>query len=350
MKISINPLRTTEKECHSMLRKNMNDMQDVLSRVRTALNRQKQVLDSLDKLNRTTDHDDSGLAALADELDKAALECTGAGVPLLDGRYSRGGMSSMWYASGFRSWNIERVYLGTMTSAGLGIRPAGQKQVNTENLHYACSRVNKQLADVEGYSSRIRFTENAWKDTPLASYSSIRLERGMMEHQVEMIRAAKNGMAAAHAVLNRIKELAEKSAGRKPAECLYMQVEVSALVDEVDRIASQTEFNKFKLLTGNYAKVNPRASMWFLTGKDSQEKERVFIQTMTAYSLGLKQDGYCRISLTGGEPGLSAAKLLINNSIEKTSEGISSMDRIITLLEKSEDLNIRDVMMKEIVL
>src|SRR4030042_1763888 len=38
-----------------------------------------------------------------------------------------------------------------------------------------------------------------------------------------------------------------------------IQVEVSALVDEVDRIASQAEVNKFKILNGAYSRVNPKA-------------------------------------------------------------------------------------------
>jgi hypothetical protein len=115
----------------------MHDMQDILLRIKTALNRQKQILDSLDKINRNINHKDSELSALADELDKTALNCTIAGVSLLDGRYSRAGISSMWFALGFRSRDIERIYLGTMTSAGLGMRLPGRKKINTENISSA---------------------------------------------------------------------------------------------------------------------------------------------------------------------------------------------------------------------
>lgn len=68
----------------------------------------------------------------------------------------------------------------------------------------------------------------------------------------------------------------------------YIQVEVSELVDEIDRIASQAEFNKMNLLLGDFSRINPRASMWFHMGPNMHQRERVFIQTMTAVGLGVR--------------------------------------------------------------
>jgi flagellin len=55
----------------------------------------------------------------------------------------------------------------------------------------------------------------------------------------------------------------------------------------VDRIASQAEFNRFKLLLGEYSRVNPKASMWFHMGPNMHQRERVYIGTMTAEGLNL---------------------------------------------------------------
>lgn len=68
---------------------------------------------------------------------------------------------------------------------------------------------------------------------------------------------------------------------------MLMQVEVSALVDEMDRLASQAEFNRFKLLTGDFAK-NGQASMWFHMGPNMHQREQVYISTMNAQALGMK--------------------------------------------------------------
>lgn len=73
-----------------------------------------------------------------------------------------------------------------------------------------------------------------------------------------------------------------------PDDRQLIQVEVSALVDEVDRIASQAEFNKMALLQGDYSRVSRTASMWIHMGPNMHQRERVYIGTMTAKSLALK--------------------------------------------------------------
>ncbi len=67
-----------------------------------------------------------------------------------------------------------------------------------------------------------------------------------------------------------------------------IQVEVSQLVDEVDRIASQAEFNKMNLLQGDFARVSTTSSMWIHMGPNMYQRERIYIQTMTARALGFK--------------------------------------------------------------
>lgn len=92
-------------------------------------------------------------------------------------------------------------------------------------------------------------------------------------------------------ILQRIRVLAVQSSNGiySDDDRQLIQVEVSALVDEVDRIASQAEFNKFKLLLGDFSKTNFRSSMWFHMGANMNQRERVYIGTMTAQGLGLKE-------------------------------------------------------------
>ena len=76
-------------------------------------------------------------------------------------------------------------------------------------------------------------------------------------------------------IIQRIRVLAIQSANGiySNQDRQLIQVEVSALVDEVDRIASQAEFNRFKVLTGDFSKVNPKASMWFHMGAQHESEE-----------------------------------------------------------------------------
>jgi len=91
-------------------------------------------------------------------------------------------------------------------------------------------------------------------------------------------------------IIQRIRVLAVQSSNGiyTPEDRQLIQVEVSALVDEVDRIASQAEFNKMNLLQGDFARASRSSSMWFHMGPNMHQRERVYIQTMTAKALNMK--------------------------------------------------------------
>jgi len=95
-------------------------------------------------------------------------------------------------------------------------------------------------------------------------------------------------------VLQRIRELSVQSANGiyTSHDRTQIQVEVSQLVDEIDRVASHAQFNTMNMLTGAFAKAEgtniPTASMYFHIGANVDQRMRVYIATMTAASLGLK--------------------------------------------------------------
>jgi flagellin len=111
------------------------------------------------------------------------------------------------------------------------------------------------------------------------------------EDGMSFVQTAEGYINQTSELLQRIRVLAVQSSnGIYTAEDRQLiQVEVSALVDEVDRIASQAEFNKFKLLVGDFSRKNPKASMWFHMGANMHQRERVYIGTMTSMGLGLKE-------------------------------------------------------------
>ena len=98
-------------------------------------------------------------------------------------------------------------------------------------------------------------------------------------------------------IIQRIRELAVQSAnGIYTAEDrMQIQVEVSQLVAEVDRIASTAQFNGLNMLTGRYAKDNGdntiTGSMWFHIGANMDQRAQAFIGTMTATALGVRALG-----------------------------------------------------------
>ena len=80
-----------------------------------------------------------------------------------------------------------------------------------------------------------------------------------------------------------------------------IQVEVSQLIDEVNRVASQAEFNTLNLLQGQFSRDSRIASMWFHMGPNMHQRERVFISTMTAQSLGMQRADGTLLSLSTAE-------------------------------------------------
>jgi flagellin len=94
-------------------------------------------------------------------------------------------------------------------------------------------------------------------------------------------------------ILQRIRELSVQSANGiyTDEDRMMIQVEVSQLVDEIDRIASHAQFNGMNLLTGRFARLMgdniATASMWFHIGANMDQREQVFIGTMTTRGLGL---------------------------------------------------------------
>ena len=98
-------------------------------------------------------------------------------------------------------------------------------------------------------------------------------------------------------IIQRIRELAVQSSNGiyTDEDRMQIQVEVSALIAEVDRIASQAQFNGMNLLTGRFARSTGEnsvtASMWFHVGANMDQRIQAYIGTMTAGALGLRNVG-----------------------------------------------------------
>ena len=122
---------------------------------------------------------------------------------------------------------------------------------------------------------------------------------------VSFIQATEGYLQETTDILQRIRELAVQSANGiySDDDRAQIQVEVSQLVAEVDRIASQAQFNGMNMLTGAFGKDGTRV-MQFQIGANMDQNERVYVEAMTATSLGLagnQGDADERISISDPE-------------------------------------------------
>ncbi|MBQ9205853.1 MAG: flagellin [Treponema sp.] len=189
---------------------------------------------------------------------------------------------------------------------------------------------NDQLmGNIEKLSSGQRINKAGDDASGLAVSEKMRSQiRGLnqanrnIENGVSFIQATEGYLQETTDILQRIRELAVQSANGiySDEDRMQIQVEVSQLVAEVDRIASQAQFNGMNMLTGSFAQNSDRI-MQFQIGANVDQNERVYIGTMTAQSLGLK-------GAQGSEEGIGIATPdTANMAIATVDEALKSVSK-----------------------
>ncbi len=157
------------------------------------------------------------------------------------------------------------------------------------------------------------------------------------EDGMSFIQTAEGYLSQTATIIQRIRVLSIQSANGiySNRDRQLIQVEVSALVDEVDRIASQAEFNRFKVLTGEFSRVNPKASMWFHLGANMNQRERVYIGTMTAQAFKFR-DGTGKVTVSLSSPeGANNAIGFMDNALQTLAKQRADLGAYYNRLDKT---------------
>jgi len=155
--------------------------------------------------------------------------------------------------------------------------------------------------NIEKLSSGMRINRAGDDASGLAVSEKMRSQiRGLQRAEknaadgISLIQTTEGYLQETQDILQRIRELAVQSSNGvyTSEDRMQIQVEVSALVDEINRIASHAQFNGMNLLTGRFARDTGTnvvtASMWLHIGANMDQRERVFVGTMSAQGLGLQ--------------------------------------------------------------
>ncbi len=158
--------------------------------------------------------------------------------------------------------------------------------------------------DISKLSSGLRINKAGDDASGLAVSEKMRSQiRGLNQasqnasNGISFIQATEGYLQETTDILQRIRELAVQSSnGIYSAEDrMQIQVEVSQLVAEVDRIASSAQFNGMNMLTGRFARETGEnqitGSMWFHIGANMDQRVRAYIGTMTSAALGIRNLG-----------------------------------------------------------
>ena len=193
---------------------------------------------------------------------------------------------------------------------------------------------SKELnTNIEKLSSGLRINRAGDDASGLAVSEKLRGQiRGLnqaernIENGVSFIQTSEGYLQETQDILHRLRELAVQSAnGVYTAEDrMQIQVEVSQLVDEVNRIASHAQFNGMNMLTGRFARDAEQTGaniMQFQVGANMDQSERVYIGTMTAAALGLEG--------AQGEEGTISI-----STVETANQAIGTVDAALRTVSK----------------
>jgi flagellin len=110
------------------------------------------------------------------------------------------------------------------------------------------------------------------------------------QNGLSFIQVTEGSLHQLNDILQRVRVLAVQASNGiySNHDRLQIQVEVSQLIDEIDRIATSAEFNRLKMLKGDYSRESKTGSMFFHVGPNMGQRIRAFIATMSAKALNLR--------------------------------------------------------------
>ena len=138
-----------------------------------------------------------------------------------------------------------------------------------------------------------------------------------IQNGVSFIQTAEGYLQETQDILHRIRELSVQSANGiyTDDDRIQIQVEVSQLVDEVNRVASHAQFNTLNILTGRFGReAEGNQALVFQVGANIDQNEQVYIEAMTAGALGIE--------------GIDIS------DAEKANAGIGTLDEALKQLSK----------------
>jgi len=143
---------------------------------------------------------------------------------------------------------------------------------------------------------------------------------------ISFIQTTEGYLQESQDIVQRLRELSVQASNGiySSEDRMQIQVEVSQLVDEVDRIASHAQFNGLNLLTGRFARETGEnavtGSMWFHIGANMDQRTRVYVGTMTSKALGIRNIGDNSIMSLSSPDGANRSIGTLDAALKKLSK------------------------------
>jgi flagellin len=191
----------------------------------------------------------------------------------------------------------------------------------------------EQQKETEKLSSGLRINRAGDDASGLAVSEKMRSQiRGLnrasknAQDGISFIQTTEGYLQESQDIVQRLRELSVQASNGiySSEDRMQIQVEVSQLVDEVDRIASHAQFNGLNLLTGRFARETGEnavtGSMWFHIGANMDQRTRVYVGTMTSKSLGIRNIGDNSIMSLSSPDGANRSIGTLDAALKKLSK------------------------------
>jgi flagellin len=156
--------------------------------------------------------------------------------------------------------------------------------------------------DMEKLSSGLRINKAGDDASGLAVSEKMRSQVGGLhqamrntEDAISFLQTTEGYLDETTMILQRVRELSIQAANGiySDTDRQLINVEISQLVDEVNRIASHAQFNGMNMLTGRFAAATEGAEaategLWFHIGANMDQRLQVHVGNMNASALGLQ--------------------------------------------------------------
>ncbi|MBD1221291.1 flagellin Hag [Virgibacillus halodenitrificans] len=196
------------------------------------------------------------------------------------------------------------------------------RQLNTAN--------SAQSSSMEKLSSGLRINKAGDDAAGLAISEKMRGQiRGLdmasknAQDGISLIQTAEGALNETHSILQRARELAVQSSNdtNTDTDRGELQKELDQLLEEVDRIADNTEFNTKKLLNGDRSGTAAGEGLVFQIGANSGQTVTLEISSMKADALGSSGTFISTLKGSGisSQSGADDAITIINGAIEMVS-------------------------------
>jgi flagellin len=199
------------------------------------------------------------------------------------------------------------------------------------NANRVLGNTNAEITkDLEKLSSGQRINKAADDASGLAVSEKMRSQiRGLnqagqnIQNGISFIQTTEGYLQETQDIVHRVRELAVQASNGiyTQSDRQMIQVEVSQLVDEVNRVASHAQFNTMNMLTGAFAKDTGKA-LQIQVGANVDQSKSINIGTMTATALGLQSE-----TAQGKESISLAAPDQANLAIAKLDEALNKITK-----------------------